>query len=72
MLIYGSGGKVVEEGIGGAWRVIDIFDNIATAIDLSPDQKWIAVGQRGTEHFKVKKAFVALISRDNLELNTFF
>ncbi len=52
--------------------MLDIFDNEITALDVARDGQLIAIGQKGTEKFKVNKAFVAIVSRTNMSMVKFF
>jgi hypothetical protein len=65
VVVFASGGKLVEEYEDGSQRVLDIFDNDISSIDISNDNKWIVIGQVGTQKYKENKAFVALISRED-------
>lgn len=71
-IVYSAGGTLVKENTNKNFQVLPLHDESITALDLSPNKKWVITGQKGTEQYKEKKAFIALVDLETFKMEKFF
>ena len=74
-IYYTSGGTIIKNNLSPLQKpqkLLHLHDNNITALALSKNGLYLASGQKGTEHYKTKKAFIAIIDTRKLQMKKFF
>lgn len=70
-----TGGTIIKHSLknpSNPQKILHLHDNKITAFNLSKNGRYLASGQMGTENYKTKKAFIAIISTEEMLMKKFF